>query len=293
MNAWDYLVADKTLPHPKHMLAGTTGHEGTGANGGKGRQGRIDMILGRGIEGCGDAAAMAEGIVAETENEARLLVEGKTPGNIREADGDSHGIEDHAHNALELGMSRHHVYGHHADSSVFVYKDLSDNSYNSHPHRDLKGPKPVDRPLHSVCRSYEEGPGITGTHAFAASRDPEAHALIRAVARDGDVWPIGRYSAAQTMIARRMQDGLSEMEAERPVVLDLASAPAIGCEYSGHGQESMLDEDLWEARAVRRLVAEYGDAFRCEYERIVKERRPRPEPVKLPPDPKGRRSGGP
>ena len=149
VNAWDYLVADKTVPHPKHMLAGTTGHEGTGANGGKGHQGQIDMILGRGVRGCGDAAAMAEGIVADTEDEARLLVEGEIPGNIL---GDSiPGIEDYAHNALELGMSHHYVYGNHADSSVFVYKDLSDNSYNTHPHRDLKGPKPVGRPLHSAC----------------------------------------------------------------------------------------------------------------------------------------------
>ena len=41
--------------------------------------------------------------------------------------------------------------GNHADSSVFVYKDLSDDGYYTQfPHRDLKGLKPVG-PLHSTC----------------------------------------------------------------------------------------------------------------------------------------------
>ncbi len=150
VNAWTLLVADQDTPHPTHMLAGTTGHEGTGANGGSGHQGQLNKILWRRAGGCGDAAAMAEGIVTETEDQARLLIEGDTTQSPWVL-----GIELCARHAFDLGMSHHYVHGNHADSSVYMYKDPSDNGYYpAFPHSDTADHEPPpDRPLHPTCDS--------------------------------------------------------------------------------------------------------------------------------------------
>ncbi len=137
--------------------------------------------------------------------------------------------------------------------------------------------------IDSFRRDYDEGRLHLSVWAWGGSANPEVHALVREIARDGDVSPYARYVAAKSMIAHRMQDGTPELEALRAVVLDLASAPAIGSGGGGFGYESTLREDVWEGRAVGRLVAEYGDAFRCEYERIVGEHRPPPKLVERPP----------
>lgn len=136
--------------------------------------------------------------------------------------------------------------------------------------------------IDSFRRDYEEGRNVLPKVAMGWSTDPEVHALVRRVARDMDVYPMGRYVAALVMIKHRMQDGTSLLEAQRAVVLDLASAPRIA--YSRY----MDDSIDWEGEMVELLVAEYGDAFRCEYERIVGEHRP-PKPVK--PRPERKRIG--
>lgn len=154
---------------------------------------------------------------------------------------------------------------------------------------------PADAPrferlrIDDLRRNYEEGRDVGVAWGWRESTDPEVHALIREIARDGDVSPPSRYLAAQVMIAHRMQDGTSRLEAERLVVLDLASAPSTA--YASGRNADPVDENVWEGETVGRLVAEYGDAFRCEYERIVKEHRPPPEPVKLPPDVKRKKIG--
>jgi len=64
----------------------------------------------------------------------------KTPGIALEAKPEDSGIEDYARNVFDLALSHHYVYGNHADSSVFVYKDRSDGGfYPQFPHRDPKG----------------------------------------------------------------------------------------------------------------------------------------------------------
>lgn len=59
------------------------------------------------------------------------------------------------------------------------------------------------------------------------SRDPAHHALVREVACDGEVYDPVRVDAVEAMVAHRVRAGTPKLEAERDVMLDMATAPAI------------------------------------------------------------------
>lgn len=142
---WDSLANHSQAPHPRHMLAGTTGHEGRGANGAKGHQGQIDKILRGGTGMCGDAAAMVERVVAASEAEAEKVIDG-TPSRI--------GIEKAANSTFAVGTSHYHVHGNHTSQSGYMYWNAADSLYYPHwPHNDPQ------RPLPDTIRRFPRGPG--------------------------------------------------------------------------------------------------------------------------------------
>lgn len=98
------------------------------------------------------------------------------------------------------------------------------------------------------------------------STDPAHHALAREIARDAKVYDAWRMDAVEAMVAHRMQAGTPKLEAEREVMLDMATAPAI------HASDQYLDSSSWEWLTVKRL-SEHFDGFWCEYNRLAYENR--------------------
>lgn len=118
---------DSSGYNPQNMLTGTSGHEGPGANGGKGHQGQLERILSSTVM-CGNVVALAERIVTTSASMAEQLVDR---------------IEDYAAKALDVGTSHYHVYHNHAPrSSAYVYKD-SATFYVEFPYRDVRGKRPA------------------------------------------------------------------------------------------------------------------------------------------------------